>query len=557
MELVLQRLLDANHDVARFFLHNPLPGHKQGYLLALAASAAQRQGRFWEVHGELLRRGHNLNEDQLLAVVRKAGLDVPLFLKDMKRKEIKEHVERDRALVAALGLRGTPVFLVNGKVVLGAIAQERFASLVDKERIAMKSFLESGTALQEAHLAVAQSYPPYHTVLSRGVVWEKGTGKAVSPRQSQRYAVAVAGKPDLGEVNAPVTLVQYIDLTCRFSGQAFQQARSLAQQPDHRMRVFFRISPSVRAQGAFEAAMCAQQARQSKVLIPFLDAWFSSGQDVGSRLERAARKAAIDCSDTTALKEKFDPVIRRTKIDAVKVEAVGTPVSYVNGVRKSAVVSDEEMAKLVEAELSLAVALLDKGLRPELLYPFIISRAHTVPLLETVSESFPPLDDALMLGRKDATVKLLVFWDYASPFCRNLWLHLSAIRQRYPEEIALYFKMLPAQELRHSSLAAVAAACAGEKGLFSAYHVQLMTAGKENYQKEWLEELAEQMGIEKGGFTTCMLQTAPDTFLSVHREQARQAGVDGAPALFANGHRVRAPAGLDFYSIMASIEQLN
>ena len=120
-EPMLARLLAEFPEAARFYLHNPLAGQKQGYLLALAAVAAQKQGRFWEFHRLLMGGPPDLDEDRLLAYARKVGLDVPMFLRDMKRPEVKEYVEKSRTLTAALGLTGTPVFIVNGKVVMGLV----------------------------------------------------------------------------------------------------------------------------------------------------------------------------------------------------------------------------------------------------------------------------------------------------------------------------------------------------------------------------------------------------------------------------------------------------
>lgn len=557
MEPIIGNLLERFPDMARYYLHNPLAGHKQGYVLALAASAAQRQGRFWEVHKLLFERGPDLDEDRLLALARKAGLDVPLFLKDMKRGQIKEHLERNRALVAALNLWGTPVFLINGKVVMGAVGEEQLAKLIRTELESMDSLLKSGTPLAQAHQAIAAAYQPYMTVLTKGVDWTKGSGKPLSVQLSGRYAVEVQGAPDLGPAVAPVTMVEYIDLTCPFSKQAFEQATRLSEKLGDRLRVFFRINPALAAKGALDAALTAAYARREGHLLDFVLAWFSQPPETPDRLAAACTGAGLKCPPATSLADEFMDSIHTLKTGAVPIEALGTPVVYVNGVRRAGLQQDDALEQLVDEQLNLADALLTKGLKPGLVYDFIISRASVLPLLAPAQNTFPPLDDAFMLGDSKAPIKLLVFWDYASPFCRNLWVHLENILRSADGRIALFVKFLPREDDRRSVLAALGAACAGEKGRFPAFHAQLAGMEKERFAQQALEQLADQLDLDGEEFSTCMSATAAETYLSVHREQARQAGVKGAPALFANGRRIQTPAGLDFHSITAAIEQID
>jgi len=54
--------------------HNPLVMHKNAYDAAAAAKAAQRQGKFWEYHEELLK-SRSFSRDTLIGIAAGLGLD--------------------------------------------------------------------------------------------------------------------------------------------------------------------------------------------------------------------------------------------------------------------------------------------------------------------------------------------------------------------------------------------------------------------------------------------------------------------------------------------------
>lgn len=62
--------------------------------------------------------------------------------------------------------------------------------------------------------------------------------------------------------------------------------------------------------------------------------------------------------------------------------------------------------------------------------------------LNKVDMSRIPLDDALLLGRRDARIKVVVFTDPECPFCKKLHAELKDVVRRDPE-IAFQIKMFP------------------------------------------------------------------------------------------------------------------
>ncbi|TYL52190.1 Na+/H+ antiporter NhaA [Nocardioides sp. BGMRC 2183] len=92
--------------------HLPLPVHPHAELAALAAEAADRQGRFWEMHEVLFANAAELELEDLLGYAATLDLDVEQFARDLDADEVARRIERDVASAEASGVRGTPTFFV-------------------------------------------------------------------------------------------------------------------------------------------------------------------------------------------------------------------------------------------------------------------------------------------------------------------------------------------------------------------------------------------------------------------------------------------------------------
>ncbi len=438
-EAVVQSLLSDFPEAARYWLHNPLPGQKAGNFLALAASAAHRQGRFWEFHRLLIEQGESLDEDHLLALARRSGLDVSLFLKDMKRPELKQHVERNRILAAVLGLTGTPTFLVNGKIVLGLVGRDKLKDLIARELEAARAMRGKVSSLRDLHLAIATTNAPYRTVLEKGVDWRRSLAADPANDPSARWRVRADGRPVLGAAEALVTIVEYIDLTCPFSRKAWEQAEAFAVSNPGLARFFFVLNPKELSGEARSAAAAAGLAAQRGTLRAFADEYFAhQGQD--GALGAACTAAGIpECPTDMWRSAEFQDAFERTRVEAVRLFAAGTPVYYVNGLRRSGLLPDDELRALVSSEEELARDLVGKGLPASSVYRFLAGRGTELPLLAD-EETALSLDGLSPLGAEKPRVRIVVMWDDGSPYCRQLWPHIARLLQRYPTEVAVYQK---------------------------------------------------------------------------------------------------------------------
>ena len=92
--------------------HLPLPVHPHAELAALAAEAAGRQDRFWDMHAVLFAHQDQLELEDLVGYAAELGLDVEQFMRDLDDDELARHVGHDVASAEERGVRGTPTFFV-------------------------------------------------------------------------------------------------------------------------------------------------------------------------------------------------------------------------------------------------------------------------------------------------------------------------------------------------------------------------------------------------------------------------------------------------------------
>jgi protein-disulfide isomerase len=113
-------LLDAvlrayGEGVRLVFKHFPIDSHAYARGAALAAMAAQEQGKFWEMHDRLFAAGGRIDRQAAQRIAQEMGLDVQRFERDLESPELAQRLERDRQDGLAAGLTGTPTFYINGR----------------------------------------------------------------------------------------------------------------------------------------------------------------------------------------------------------------------------------------------------------------------------------------------------------------------------------------------------------------------------------------------------------------------------------------------------------
>ena len=107
-------------------------------LAARAAMAADRQGKYYPLHRALMEE-RELTEQKVLEIAGRTGLDTARLQQDMGDPAIRSYLEETRALAQAIGITGTPAFVIGGRLVPGAVDAARMKELVAAARAAAGS----------------------------------------------------------------------------------------------------------------------------------------------------------------------------------------------------------------------------------------------------------------------------------------------------------------------------------------------------------------------------------------------------------------------------------
>ena len=97
------------------FKNFPIRNHKYAVKAAVAALAAEPQGKFWEFHDMLFKNYNRLNDQKIQEIVNLLGLDKTKFEEQQKNPAVKERVRQDYQEGIRVGVKGTPTIFINGK----------------------------------------------------------------------------------------------------------------------------------------------------------------------------------------------------------------------------------------------------------------------------------------------------------------------------------------------------------------------------------------------------------------------------------------------------------
>ena len=88
--------------------------HPHALHAALAAEAADLQGKFWEIHDLLFQRQRALGDDDLATYAAEVGLDQDRFRADFADQKGLPRIEADVKSGVRNGVEGTPNLFING-----------------------------------------------------------------------------------------------------------------------------------------------------------------------------------------------------------------------------------------------------------------------------------------------------------------------------------------------------------------------------------------------------------------------------------------------------------
>ncbi len=99
---------------------------------AVAALAAESQGKFWEFHDLLFENYNRLNDEKIQEIAQTVGLNQEEYEKMKKDPAIQKKVRRDLSDGRRAGVRGTPTVFINGRR-LRDRSLKGFQAAIDKQ----------------------------------------------------------------------------------------------------------------------------------------------------------------------------------------------------------------------------------------------------------------------------------------------------------------------------------------------------------------------------------------------------------------------------------------
>jgi protein-disulfide isomerase len=131
-------------DVRLVFKHLPLEGHRNSFPAARAAYCAAEQDRFWQFHDALFS-AQDLSPPVLERIALDLGLAPARFKTCLDSEQSRAAIIKDLEAARLFRIDSTPSFIVNGKLIKGALSFADFQKIIEQELSGNSSQKQSST----------------------------------------------------------------------------------------------------------------------------------------------------------------------------------------------------------------------------------------------------------------------------------------------------------------------------------------------------------------------------------------------------------------------------
>ncbi|MCU0984201.1 MAG: DsbA family protein [Acetobacteraceae bacterium] len=137
MNPIIGDLVRADRGLRVVLLDIPILG-PASVTAARAALAAQRQGRYAEMHDALMRLRGEPTEAAIMQIAAELRLDQERLRRDMGDPAIAQRIDANLRLAQALGIQGTPAYVVGNEILPGAVGAEQLREAIARTRQASR-----------------------------------------------------------------------------------------------------------------------------------------------------------------------------------------------------------------------------------------------------------------------------------------------------------------------------------------------------------------------------------------------------------------------------------
>jgi protein-disulfide isomerase len=129
----IQSVVKTDGNVKIVYKDLPILG-EASKIAALAALASVNQGKHMAMHTALMENTARLDKGRIMEIAAAVGLDTAKLETDMQDPKLQRIIERNMAVASALGVRGTPAFVIGKNFVPGAIEADQLKALIAEAR---------------------------------------------------------------------------------------------------------------------------------------------------------------------------------------------------------------------------------------------------------------------------------------------------------------------------------------------------------------------------------------------------------------------------------------
>ncbi len=513
----------ANGEVVMVFFDFPLSTiHPQAAAAANAARCAGEGGAaaYWAMHDRLFTNigewSNGSANDVFVRYAEELGVAHADFANCLAEKRYAEAVDADFSLGQTRGVNSTPSFFLNNQPVIGAYPLDYFNQAIAAIAAGNTVAAQPETAPQEPAIK-----PTPATIVMDNIGSE------------------------MGDPNAPVTIVEYTDYQCPYCVRHATETlpRIISELVDTgRVRYIVKDFPldniHPEARSAAVAARCAGEQNayweMHDELFARQQEWDGLGLAAVDVFTTIAKGLSLD-GDAFAkcmTSGRHDDVIQANQDEGVSLGVRGTPGFFINGFP----ISGAQPYELFE----YAVSLAEEGTLADAYVSQPQEAAQPTPRGPVEVST----DGAYSIGDPDAPVTIVEFTDFQCPFCSRHFL------QTFPQIVAEYvdtgkvryvFMDFPLSSIHpQAQLASEAARCAGDQAAYAEMHDLLFAR-----QDAWkgrddaaaiFSGFAGELGLDTAAFDACLATRQHEDAVLADLEYGTSLGIDGTPAFFVNGH---------------------
>ena len=129
----LMELISENKDVKVILKELPVLG-ESSVLASKAAIASKKQNKYFLMHQELMNLSGKISINDIKDISENIGIDYEQLKTDMNKDQTVLLIKESYRLADLIGIKGTPAFIINKKLIPGAIGKDEMLRILKNDK---------------------------------------------------------------------------------------------------------------------------------------------------------------------------------------------------------------------------------------------------------------------------------------------------------------------------------------------------------------------------------------------------------------------------------------